>query len=70
MKVFAIYFNPRDYPDKYVMRGYTTVARHTVPDDHCATASSLEEIRNKVPEGLVNIGRDPSDDPCIVECWI
>jgi len=27
-------------------------------------------VRELVPDGMVNIGPQPADDPVIVECWI
>lgn len=73
MKQFTIYFNPSDYPDKYVTRGYTITADGKVlPDDIPLTvADTLVEARGVLPtSGHVNIGRSAGDDPVIVEVWV
>jgi hypothetical protein len=31
---------------------------------------TLEEARKDIPQGLYCLGRDPNDDPVIVESWI
>lgn len=37
---------------------------------HSLVAASLAELREKLPPGVTNIGRQPADDPVIVEVWI
>jgi len=34
------------------------------------TASTLEELREKLPFGLHRLPRNPNDDPVIVETWV
>lgn len=68
--MFVIYGNPKDYPGKFVVRqrwcytGFDTVA--VVPKAVCNT---LDEARNSIPIGFVNIGREKEDDPVIHEVW-
>jgi hypothetical protein len=66
MPIWAIYFNPKDYPGKFVLRKWI----NDIPTDEVYTADSLDEIRMKVPLGLMCIKRYPQDDPVIVETWI
>jgi hypothetical protein len=33
-------------------------------------ANTVAELREKLPPGLVQLSRDPGDDPKIVESWI
>ena len=65
--VFAIYENPTDYPNKFVVREWRGLVANLEP--HMVT-SSLREARESVPEGLINIGRREGDDTKIVEVWI
>lgn len=66
LDLWIIYFNPSDFPDKYVVRKWIL----DKPTDIMFTADTLDEIRKFVPEGLVNIGRQQYDDPVIVETWV
>lgn len=67
---YVIYFNPKDYPDRYVVRKWRITAGKLEaaiwPD---TVTETLESARDAVPEGLVNIGRQLGDDPVIVEVW-
>lgn len=66
MKLIAIYFNPKDYPGKYVLREWIG----QIPVDECKVADSLEEIRKHIPKGWIRIPLDKKDDPKIIETWI
>lgn len=71
VEMFAIYKNPSDYPDRYVLRRWLVTDGGFVSDKHpMAVWSNLEEIRGEIPKGKVNIGRKPEDDPVIVEVWV
>lgn len=73
---YTVYRNPTDYPDALIVRrakiGPGTIEHERLPfmlgpntDDVLAT------IRRELGKrGLVNLGRQPNDDPVIVECWI
>ena len=64
--LICIYNNPKDYPGKYVARLWdTNIPTHTI-----AIADNLEEIRETKPAEMVIMGRQPQDDPIIVETWI
>lgn len=79
---YCIYFNPSDFPNKYVLRKWFISEdlgklmlglNEPVPDDHQETADTLEEIRSFLPKdaGLVRIPYQPGlEDPCIWETWI
>lgn len=71
MRMFVIYDNPSDYPDKFVVR------EHQVHRDSTHTASlqctvfdTLDGARRSLPQGLYRLTRSPDDDPVIVEVWI
>jgi hypothetical protein len=52
---YTIYFNPADYPNKYVTRRFEIFPGYTVPKEIRAAVSSLEMARDAVPPGLVRI---------------
>lgn len=70
MRSYAIYFNPTDFPGKFVLRGHTSHPGSSVPDNDCMLADGLDEIRSVVPTGFVNTGRMEDDDAKIVEVWV
>lgn len=67
IQMWAVYENPSDFPDKFVVRRWA--GKH--PDSEpLAVANTLEEARAAVPKGLQNIGRMRDDDPVLVEVWL
>ena len=75
MRQYTIYRNPRDYPGRCVVRGWTIVRgehQHEliVDAEPLAIVDTVEEARAAVPPGLVRLDRLPGDDPVIVEVWL
>jgi len=72
LSMWTLYDRPRDYPQHYVARRFEVASGHIYPrpTNDMFTADSLEELRMLLPPGLVCLGRNPSDDPNIVETWI
>lgn len=71
MNFWVIYFDPSDFPGRYVLRRH--IISDTLPpyaDTHCTVRNTLEGVRKAVPGGSFNAGRHPLDDPKIVEVWI
>jgi hypothetical protein len=66
VNMWVIYSRPLDYPDHYVVRRW----RDNVPDQLCQLAETLDEARQYVPDGLVQIPAADGDDPCIAEVWL
>lgn len=67
-----VYAYPRDHPKSpFVVREWHIVRGATRPkaSEHVWGAQTLEAARADIPEGLVNIGRQPTDDSKIVEVW-
>lgn len=62
---WVIYDNPSDYPNKFVVRQFFDA----IPTKNIFLADSLEEIRGKIPQSFVNIGRFEEDEPQLVEVW-
>ena len=70
---YTIYHDPRDFPGKYVVRGWSILEGKAdpVPDSIAhAIADDLAGTRAALPAGLVCLPRHPIDDPAIVEVWI
>lgn len=71
LPIWVIYYSPKDFPGLYVLRAqYVTRAGTIEFAKEARTESSLEKIRGHLPPGLTLIGRQPQDEPQIVECWI
>lgn len=67
--VWAIYQRPKDYPQGYVVRPWSTVDGQIL-GGQAQYAETLDEARSKVPPNLVRLSRLPGEDPAIVESWI
>ena len=71
MKHYAVYKNPSDYPDKFVVRGFTIGQHGPISDETpLIVADELSIVRRALPPGLVYTAPMPDDDPVIYEVWI
>jgi hypothetical protein len=70
LPIICIYFNTRDYPDKYVARLFDILNGKPQASRYITLGYSLEVIRNTLPEYMTNLNRNTMDDEKIVECWI
>lgn len=69
--LYTIYFNPFDFPGDYVVKKWEIGANDMYQDlGFIKITKTLAEARQKLPKGLVNLGREVGDDPVIVESWI
>ncbi|WKW87087.1 hypothetical protein SEA_NICOLE72_50 [Microbacterium phage Nicole72] len=70
--MWTIYAAPSDFPSvPFVVRGHVASAEGVKADiGALGFADTLDEARAYLPAGLVCVGRDPSDDPVIVESWL
>jgi hypothetical protein len=66
--IWTVCHNTKDYPDLFTARPH--LARSGRPGDFVMTDATLEGIRALLPPGLVNLHREPQDDPVIVESWV
>lgn len=64
--MIVIFNSPKDYPGKFVGRLWDL----DKPTQVLTVKDTLEDVRNEIPFGFINIGRHVSDDPVIVEVWI
>jgi hypothetical protein len=69
LSLFTIYERPKDYPNNFVVRRWIIVGGQPTGQE-CQLADTLEESRILIPPGLFNLGRQPGDDPAIVETWV
>lgn len=71
LTMYVVTENPRDYPGKFVVRESLIVRGRTepVPGGVVVVADTLGDARAALPDGLYNLGRQPGDDPVIVEVW-
>jgi len=70
MDLYTIYDHPKDYPDKIVVRRWFIGRGKTEDKGVWCLAKTLEEARESLPEGLVNISRYSEDDYGIIESWV
>lgn len=72
MPMFTVYFNPKDFLGRYVIRKWETLPEPKALEI-IYVGDSLEGVRLFIGENypnLTQLGRHPTDDPCIVEVWI
>lgn len=71
-KGYTIYNKPRDFPNKFVVRGWSIQAGTVIHDKEVtAITDTLIEARAAVPMRQdFRIVRDFVDDPVIVESWV
>jgi hypothetical protein len=67
---WVIYRHPRDYPDKWVLRGQEITKAGVKAQQGCFVADTLEEVRAQVPLGNTRLARHPDDEPAIYEVWL
>lgn len=72
MELCTVYFNPSDFPGLYVVRKFRVegLDKVFVDAEPLGTAETLQEVRKLIPPTFFKIGRNPNDDPVIVEVWI
>jgi hypothetical protein len=72
MSTWTIYFNPSDFPGKYVARRHDIFRSEAEPraSDAHFVGDTLDEVRNKLPYGLACLHRSDGDEAQIMETWI
>jgi hypothetical protein len=70
MNQWVVYFNPKDYPGKYVVRRWRIAQGSAEAAKEATVHDSLEEARAAIPPGLYPLERFADDDRVIVEVWI
>lgn len=64
--IWVIYNSPTDLPGRFVARKWN----RDQPTLELIQGKTLEEVREKLPLGLVMIPRHPRDDLKLVEFWL
>jgi hypothetical protein len=68
--VWTIYNHPRDFPNSYVARKFSTRGGAT-PTKDIIVSPTLSDLRFQLKRmGLTCLPRSPGDEPQIVESWI
>ena len=75
MEGWTIYYDPLDYPGRYVVRRWVVDNSRFGPEPKndpkpCWVGETLEGARASLPPGLYLIPRFDTDAPPVVECWI
>jgi|SRR5277367_5300502 len=72
MSMWTVYYDPRDFPGKYVARRHDIFRdkKESRPSSQYFVADSLDEIRALIPYGMACLTRSEEDDARIVETWI
>lgn len=70
LSCWTIYKKPKDYPNNFVVRRHRITPGHSEPTADFALFETLEDAREHIPDGCMNLGRFPEDDPVIAETWM
>jgi len=65
MPFIVIYEHPKDYSESYVARVFDI----DKPTNIVIISENLEELRKKIPAGMVKFKREKEDDENIVESY-
>lgn len=71
LSLWVVTHNPKDFPGMYVARE-TLLGPHGEHrvSEAALVASTLSQLRDKLPEGLHRMARWAEDDPVIIEVWL
>ena len=70
-RMFTVYFDPSDYPGKYVVRGSTVLTEGALTDvEPLVVVDTYDEACAAIPPGLWQLMRSPDDDIVVVEVWL
>ena len=70
LTLWVITRNPRDFPARVVVRRQYASAKGLRVDAVACVCDTVTEARASIPPGAINLGRQPGDDPVILEVWI
>jgi hypothetical protein len=63
--IWVIYENTGDAPGRFVARKWAV----DKPTGDVINGATLEDVREKIPRGLMRFPRDHSEDDDVVETW-
>lgn len=71
LPVYTVYYDPLDYPGRYVVRRWNVTAGAPRPEKTpLYVGDSLERARSLIPLGLICFTADDGDDPAVLESWM
>jgi hypothetical protein len=70
LEIWTICDHPSDHPDGFTVRKHIVGRGVSGPTQEMFVAPTLDEARALLPPGLMCVGREPDDDPVIVESWM
>jgi hypothetical protein len=70
MECWAVMHGCSDVAQPWCARRWIGANGRAMPTDQLIVGNSLEEVRAKLPPGLLRTERHWSDDPVIREVWI
>lgn len=69
--IWTVYHGATDHPHGYIARRFEIRDGWSGPTADVMVEPELDLLRQRLAaRGLVNLGRQPDDEPHIVECWI
>jgi hypothetical protein len=69
LHIWVIYWSPSDMPDLFVAREWWQEGGEPKPSETIFTATTLQGVRDLIPQGLFRMDRAPGDVHAIVETW-
>lgn len=71
LRMYVIYARPEDYPDSYVVRGWSVGVKQIFPDSSpIAVVPTMVEARKALPPGVCQMSGGDKNDPTIVGVWM
>lgn len=70
LPLWVIYAHPSDFPGYFVLRCQTASARGVEISEPRWIGHTAEEVRAFLPADAYPLGRQPGDDPAILEVWV
>lgn len=70
LSMWTVYYNPTDAPGLFVVRRFNITKAGAEASRVSFSALTLRDARSYIPPGLHNLGREPGDEPQIVETWV
>jgi hypothetical protein len=71
LPAWIVYDHLKDFPDEYVARLWHFLPPPARATPHLIASRSLNTLRDILfDEGYTCIGREPDDDPKIIEVWV
>jgi len=66
LPLWVVYDKPADMPEKFVARKWYL----DQPTSDVVEGATLDEVRGRLPRGLIRVAKHPSDEQHIVEMWV